>query len=174
MKSISAVFSLLLILFPLNAICIEPAKEITWDELLPADFSPEKALEKFGDISKLRDDDPRAKEMLEELQKSWNEAPIVDSLDGKRVKLPGFVIPLEGDGKVVTEFLLAPYFGACIHVPPPPPNQVVYVKVSKGAEIKLRDFDTVWVTGTMSAKPLTSILATAGYQINAEKVTRYK
>ncbi|MGL4829805.1 MAG: DUF3299 domain-containing protein, partial [Vibrio sp.] len=47
-------------------------------------------------------------------------------LNGSRVKIPGFVIPLEGDDQKVTEFLLVPYFGACIHVPPPPPNQIIY------------------------------------------------
>jgi hypothetical protein len=173
MKSTLDTLLLLFLLFPLNAICVAPAEELDWNDLLPADYRPEKVLEKFSDISQLKDDDPRAKKILEDLKEYWNEAPIVDSLDGKRVKLPGFVVPLEGDGNVVIEFLLVPYFGACIHVPPPPSNQIVYVRVSKGAERKLRSFDTVWVTGIMSAKPLTSILATAGYQIKAEEVTLY-
>ena len=57
-------------------------------------------------------------------------------LNGSTVKIPGFVIPLEGDENTVTEFLLVPYFGACIHVPPPPPNQIIYVKFPQGAPIQ--------------------------------------
>ena len=54
------------------------------------------------------------------------------SLDGATVRLPGFIIPLDArrDG-VLDEFLLVPYFGACIHVPPPPPNQLVYVRMAR-------------------------------------------
>jgi hypothetical protein len=64
--------------------------------------------------------------------------------------------------------------GACIHVPPPPANQTVYVKVPK-ADAQIRNaFDTVWVTGVLSAKPFTSDLATAGYQIEAEEITPYE
>jgi hypothetical protein len=51
-------------------------------------------------------------------------------LDEQEVRIPGFVVPLEGDAKTVTAFLLVPYFGACIHVPPPPTNQVIYVSVN--------------------------------------------
>jgi len=99
---------------------------------------------------------------------------VVESLDGKRVKLPGFVVPIEGDGKKLSEFLLVPYYGACIHVPPPPANQTVFVKVPKGNAKIRQAFDTVWVTGTLSAKPFTSDLATAVYQIQAEEVTPYE
>ncbi len=53
-------------------------------------------------------------------------------LDNQEVRIPGFVVPLEGDAKKITAFLLVPYFGACIHVPPPPTNQVVYVSYPKG------------------------------------------
>ncbi|MEW8586064.1 MAG: DUF3299 domain-containing protein, partial [Candidatus Thiodiazotropha sp.] len=108
------------------------------------------------------------------LEAAWKEAPVVESLDGKRIKLPGFVVPIEGDGKKLTEFLLVPYYGACIHVPPPPANQTVYVKVPKG-DAKIREaFDTVWVSGILSAKSFDSDLATAGYQIEAEEVTPYE
>jgi uncharacterized protein len=59
------------------------------------------------------------------------------SLEGATVRLPGFIVPLEGvkDGSV-SEFLLVPYFGSCIHVPPPPPNQIVYVHNGKRAGIE--------------------------------------
>ncbi|MES9846690.1 MAG: DUF3299 domain-containing protein, partial [Candidatus Sedimenticola sp. 6PFRAG5] len=158
----------------LNAVCAEPAQELDWDRMIPEDFRPDKIMEQFGDINELDDDDPRAKKVLEELEAAWNAAPVVESLDGKRVKLPGFVVPLEGDGNKLSEFLLVPYYGACIHVPPPPANQTVYVTVPKG-DAKIRNaFDTVWVTGTLSAKSFSSDLATAGYHIQAEEVIPYE
>jgi len=174
MKTKSILALLLLCLVPLIAVSAEPPQELDWDSLMPDDFRPDKIMEKYGDISELDDSDPRAKKMLDELEAAWNKAPVVQSLDGKRVKLPGFVVPLEGDGQKLSEFLLVPYYGACIHVPPPPPNQTVYVKVPKGDARIRRAFDTVWVTGVMSAKPFTSDLATAGYQIQAESVTPYE
>jgi hypothetical protein len=169
-------FSLILFItvqLPISCVLAEPAKELAWDAMIPDDFRPDKIMSQFGDISALDDNDPRAQKILEQLEAAWKEAPVVESLDGKRIKLPGFVVPIEGDGKKLSEFLLVPYYGACIHVPPPPANQTVYVKVPKG-DAKIRQaFDTVWVTGVLSAKSFNSDLATAGYQLQAEEVTPY-
>ncbi len=174
MKSILSTILFLVSLLPFNATSNEPVKELEWDDMIPADYRPDKIMGQFGDIDELDDNDPRTQKIMEELQAAFDEAPVVESLDGKRVKLPGFVVPIEGDGKKLREFLLVPYYGACIHVPPPPANQTVYVKVPKG-DAKIRNaFDTVWVTGTLSAKSFTSDLATAGYQIQAEEVTPYE
>lgn len=152
----------------------EPVEELDWDSLIPDDYRPDKIMNQFGNLDDMADDDPRAQQVLKELEAAWNAAPVVEGLDGKRVKLPGFVVPLESDGQKLREFLLVPYYGACIHVPPPPANQTVYVSVPEG-EAKIRQaFDTVWVTGTLSAKPFTSDLATAGYRIQAETVTPYE
>ncbi|MES9971366.1 MAG: DUF3299 domain-containing protein [Candidatus Thiodiazotropha sp.] len=159
---------------PLASLHAEPVQELEWDAMIPDDYRPDKIMAQFGDINALTDDDPRAQQIMDQLEAAWKEAPVVESLDGKRVKLPGFVVPIEGDGKKLTEFLLVPYYGACIHVPPPPANQTVYVKVPEG-DAKIRQaFDTVWVYGIMSAKSFDSDLATAGYQIEAEKVTPYE
>jgi hypothetical protein len=159
---------------PLSSSYAEPAQELEWDAMIPEDYRPDKIMGQFGDINELEDDDPRAQQIMDQLQEAWNAAPVVESLDGKRVKLPGFVVPIEGDGKKLSEFLLVPYYGACIHVPPPPANQTVYVKVLK-ADAKIREaFDTVWVTGILSAKSFDSDLATAGYQLEAEEVAPYE
>jgi hypothetical protein len=164
----------LLSMLSLNTAWAEPAQELEWDDMIPADYRPDKIMSQFGDINELDDNDPRAQKIMDELEKVWSEAPVVESLDGKKVKLPGFVVPLEGDGKKISEFLLVPYYGACIHVPPPPANQTVYVKVPK-ADAKIRQaFDTVWVIGTLSAKSFNNDLATAGYQIEAEEVIPYE
>ncbi|MBK8162824.1 MAG: DUF3299 domain-containing protein [Gammaproteobacteria bacterium] len=98
---------------------------------MPDDFRPDTLLEEY-DVQNLSDDDPRAQELMKKLQTMWKEAPVLSALHNQTVKLPGFVVPLEGDGQVVNEFLLVPYYGACIHVPPPPANQIVNVK-ARGA-----------------------------------------
>ena len=80
------------------------------------------------DVASLKDNDPRAERLAEALRKAWESAPVVAALNNRRVRLCGFLVALEGDGKAVSEFLLVPYFGACIHVPPPPSNQIVLVR----------------------------------------------
>ncbi|WP_406609874.1 DUF3299 domain-containing protein [Agarivorans sp. JK6] len=87
-------------------------------------------------------------------------------LDSKPIRIPGFVVPLDTEGELVKEFLLVPYFGACLHYPPPPPNQIVYVTHSKG--LQLEDlWEPVWVEGTINTQVQTvEGVATAGYSIS--------
>lgn len=96
-------------------------------------------------------------------------------LDGKEIRMAGFIAPLAFDGTRISEFLLVPYVGACIHVPPPPANQIVYVGDNLG------DYSPdggllfpVWVTGRLRAVPMDSELAEVGYQIERAKVERYE
>jgi len=102
------------------------------------------------------------------------------ALDGKMIRLPGYVLPIEFKGKQVTEFLLVPWVGACIHTPPPPPNQIVHVKSDKPLDIN-GTFDAVWVTGRMVAgTSRQSVYITdgatdldIGYSLRATNVERY-
>jgi hypothetical protein len=107
---------------------------------------------------------------------------VVDAeLNGKEVRIPGYLLPLEFSGTKVREFLLVPYVGACIHTPPPPPNQMVYVTVAHGYESEGL-FAPVWVEGLMLASggtyQLTFVDGTApidaGYTLEATKVEAYK
>lgn len=100
------------------------------------------------------------------------DAPVVDAYDGKRVKIPGFVVPLEGTETLTTEFLLVPYFGACIHVPPPPSNQIVYVKFEKGIPID-NIYDAIWVTGTLSTDGWQGDIASVGYRLSGESIEMF-
>ena len=103
------------------------------------------------------------------------------SLDGQIVRMPGYLLPLEFSGKRVSEFLLVPWVGACIHTPPPPPNQIVHVKADKPFEFAGL-FAPVWVTGRMSTaaaqKSLYLIDGSAdidiGYSLHASQVEPYK
>ncbi len=96
------------------------------------------------------------------------------ALDGSNVKLPGFIVPLEvsKEGKV-TEFFLVPYVGACIHVPPPPPNQIIYVRDEKGLALE-SIWEAYWVTGKLSITNRSTRLGAAAYQLAADKVEIYK
>lgn len=94
---------------------------------------------------------------------------VVEALDGQRVRIGGYVVPLDFDATKVREFLLVPFVGACIHVPPPPPNQLVYVKSETGFEVK-GSFDPVWVTGRMQTKIAFTGLAEAGYSLDADLI----
>ncbi len=147
--------------------------EIDWDALIPADWRPETLLAEY-DADNLSDDDPRAQELMAKLRALWKESPVVPELDGKRIKLPGFVVPLEMTTETIGEFLLVPYYGACIHVPPPPANQTVHVVTDEGRAYRGKIFYTVWVTGTIKVEHLSSDLAEAGYQIQDARVEAYE
>jgi hypothetical protein len=106
---------------------------------------------------------------------------VVDELDGTRVRIPGYVLPLAFEGTQVTEFLLVPYVGACIHTPPPPPNQIVHVTPEESFETKGL-YEPVWVTGEMSAVPTQQSLylvdgnsdISVGYGLNAIRIEPYE
>lgn len=148
-------FLLLLICIP--SLALAEAKELYWEDLLPPDYiQPDIPISHDGSMMQLNLD-----------------APVVTELHGQKVKIPGFVVPLEGDDKLTTEFLLVPFFGACIHVPPPPPNQIVYVKFSKGVPID-NLYDAVWVTGTLSTEGWSGDIATVGYSLTGISVEPFE
>jgi hypothetical protein len=153
-----------------------PYREISWDELVPKGWDPAKRFRNM-DFSKMKDGDARAMEVLDIIKQEWDNAPIEPALDGKKIKIPGFVVPIEEKGRAVTEFLLVPYFGACIHVPPPPANQIIHVISSKPIR-NLRVMDAVWVSGELKAARYTKAtpmgMGAAGYQIKSTTVTAYK
>src|SRR5438046_219390 len=81
--------------------------------------------------------------------------------------------PASGKAAPTTEFLLVPYIGACIHVPPPPPNQMVYVTSAGGIDADAIH-EAYWVTGKMRIENRTTALGTAAYAVTATKVERYE
>jgi hypothetical protein len=95
-------------------------------------------------------------------------------LEGRNVRIPGFIVPLElnEQGKV-TEFFLVPYFGACIHVPPPPPNQMLFVTVPKGITLDSM-YAAYWVTGRLSTRTKQTRLGAAAYTLAASDLEEYR
>jgi hypothetical protein len=148
-------------------------KEITWDDLMPKDWDPMTDFKKL-DLSKLKDSDPRAQEALQNLRAAWNNAPVEPSMDGARIRIPGFIVPLEVVRHQITEFLLVPYFGGCIHVPPPPANQIIHVFPSKPLKKGMQSMDAVWISGELKTLPSDTDMGSASYRMKAEVVEPYK
>jgi uncharacterized protein len=174
---LGAIGSLGLALAPAQPRAAEAVMSLKWDQLVPP--APPKPPRSF--LSG-RPTDPGSPEhglttqplpegrwMSAPVKSSGSPPAVVASLDGKRVQLGGYVVPLDFDATRVKEFLLVPFVGACIHVPPPPPNQIVYVKAENGIDVH-GTFDPVWVTGTLTVTPAFTGLAEAGYSLDAEKV----
>ncbi len=111
------------------------------------------------------------------------QTSIVEELNGQRVRIPGYLLPLEVSATKVTEFLLVPYIGACIHVPPPPPNQIIYVKIGQNKSYKSKSlYEPVWVTGVIAVKSMVKDLylvdgsagVDIGYSMQANRIEPYK
>ncbi|MFD2740984.1 DUF3299 domain-containing protein [Sulfitobacter aestuarii] len=93
--------------------------------------------------------------------------------DGKTVKMPGSIIPLASSAEGVNGFMLVPYAGVCIHVPPPLPNQLVFVTTeTPRPNARLRD--AVWVIENMAARPQSTGIGDSGYEIVANKIEAYQ
>ena len=140
------------------------AREITWDDLIPAGV-PYAEIIGEGEIDILND--------------TWN--PIFDEnakklntdLNGAYIRMPGFIVPLEFDEHGVSEFILVPYMGACIHVPPPPPNQLVLVHTqTPWAHNDL--WQAIWVEGHMTTQLTTTDIAQTGYALHASHLEIYE
>jgi len=98
----------------------------------------------------------------------------VKELNGKKIKIPGYTVPFEyGANAQIKEFLLVPYFGACLHAPPPPPNQTIFVMSDK--PIKMKDLaQAVWIEGTIHTQTQESELADAAYTIRMTAIEEYQ
>ncbi|WP_263146553.1 DUF3299 domain-containing protein [Pseudomonas sp. RIT-PI-AD] len=148
-------------------------RELSWDELIPAGTpSRPEAQAPLHDLSQLAD--ALAAESGPAAVQRQPDAPVVQALDGLGVKLPGYVVPLEvSEAGKATSFLLVPYFGACIHVPPPPSNQIVYVESAEGIALDAL-YQPFWVEGALKVEAARSELADAGYRMRATRIYPYE
>ncbi len=184
------------LLFNVAATAAE-SREITWDDLVPAEAQFDDAFTRLDEdtlyelsmVVGVRDRLEAGQEVDEKTIANYrkrvegmeNEGIDVDGLiamrdqvseeriaktrlankdlDGKPVRIPGYLLPLEFDGDKVTEFLLVPYVGACIHSPPPPPNQIVHVKTEEAYTTDGGLYTPVWVNGLMKTEQSQSNLS---------------
>jgi uncharacterized protein len=146
-------------------------RTITWDALVPAGWDPFKDFKDLN-FQTLDDGDPRAAALMKKMREVWDNAPVNTALVGQAVRIPGFIVPLEDSKDGLKEFLLVPYFGACVHSPPPPANQIVHV-VPKSPAKGFRSMDAVWITGTLTTGRTDSYMGAASYRIESVSVQAY-
>ena len=191
----------------------EEVRELSWQDLSPAPSASEDPLANLTqdqldlvlwalNVLETEPRHPENEALYEEVDKATVEiqktgididevlakrkkarTAVVHELNGKRVRIPGYLLPLEVEDTRVTEFFLVPYVGACIHVPPPPPNQIVHVKLAENESYQSKKlFEPVWVTGVISTistvKELYLIDGSAdintGYSMTADRVEPYQ
>lgn len=98
---------------------------------------------------------------------------IIEAMNGKNVRIPGFIVPVEFIGeKQVSTFFLVPYFGACLHMPPPPPNQIIYVETEKGITLESL-YEPVWISGKLSTDLFEDEVATSAYTMKLVTLEPY-
>lgn len=148
---------------------MEPA-ETLWEALIPPHWDPQ-ALFKDVDLAAFDDNDPRAQDLLLRLRQTWDNAPVNMEMQGRQIRIPGYVVPLDPQADGVREFLLVPYFGACIHTPPPPANQIIHVRMAQ--PLDLHAMSTVWVSGRLEVLRSETEMGKAGYQVREAQVRPY-
>lgn len=141
-----------------------PERELDWLEMLPAD-----------ELDALQNGDgPEVDHDGERQMPQFGTFRTVDSVLDTPVRLPGYVVPLgtAQDGRL-TEFLFVPYYGACIHVPPPPPNQIVHVVLA--SPIAMPDmYSPFFLAGTLRAERVNDALAGSAYTMQHPELRPYE
>jgi len=147
-------------------------RELQWSDLVPPGAPPPPPPMAIHDLSQLAD--ALAAEAGPGAAQQSPAEPVVEALDGVQVKLPGYIVPLDmsEEGRVI-EFLLVPYFGACIHVPPPPSNQIVHATSELGVKVE-QLYQPFWIEGPLRVEHSSSELAEAGYRMDAQKIYFYE
>lgn len=149
-------------------------KTLQWNDLMPEEdlnalLNPPNYIDQLDD-SALEDQigDQLKIDLTSTIDDPYQQAlvstRIIQEMNGQAIRIPGFVVPVEFDEETITEFFLVPYFGACIHSPPPPPNQIIYVHAPMGLELNTL-YDPFWVSGTITTSLVKNYMASAAYSM---------
>ncbi len=153
-------------------------KTIEWNDLMPDDWVQEmtKEMAKMNKLASLQDNTQEANKAMTELRQKLDNAPIVKSQVNQKIRIPGYAVPLDADRNAKREFLLVPYFGACIHTPPPPSNQIVLVRPTAQSKIKKmpESMDVLWVEGELKEARVTTSQGVTGYMLEAVSIAPYE
>lgn len=163
---IALIYCLGVLTIPQALASSEPVLELSWQDLIP-----EQQREQFNQFGVPEGTSFQAKRNNRPEQPMFGD--MREELNGKTIRLSGLIIPLEGDEETMTELLLVPYHGACIHMPPPPPNQIVYIKFEHPVPVR-QVWDVVTVQGELSAVSISTDLAEVGYQLNGLAISDYQ
>jgi len=148
---------------------------LKWEGLIAPGYDANSILEKYNPIiNTLEEGSEEANRLYKKMQAEYDKAPPNQTLANKNVSIPGFIAPLEQNNGVITEFLLVPYFGACIHSPAPPANQTVHVKTASDAGVRVEDaYDPIWVSGELLIDKSTTDIGNASYKVKEANIQKY-
>lgn len=175
----------LLVLFStLNPTQAADYEEIDWVALMPEDdlsalLNRPEFLNDIADGSAADSVDDFASKQLEDeqaqrYQQALVSTRVIEAFDGKAIRIPGFIVPLEqNDEQKATAFFVVPYFGACLHMPPPPPNQILYVEYKEGIAVE-NLYDPYWFEGTVKIDNHESALGTSAYSLVLDSFALYE
>ena len=168
----------------LNLALAADYEEIDWVALMPEDdlsalLNRPEILNDIADGSAADSIDDFASKQLEDeqaqrYQQALVSTRVIDEFDGKAIRIPGFIVPLEqNEEQKATAFFVVPYFGACLHMPPPPPNQILYVEYKEGVGVE-NLYNPYWFEGTVKIDNHESALGTSAYSLVLDSVTLYE
>ena len=157
---------------------------IEWQDLSPEKgqgvklkIDPQADIKGIPDISEFNGSKEYLDNFLDDMKfvkEMQGESGFINmNLNNKNIKIAGYITPIAFDGENVTEFLFVPYRGACIHVPPPPANQIIYVKSATGLKAD-KIWAPQWITGILSVNSVSTIVADVGYSIQHASVSPYR
>ena len=151
-----------------------PAKgvrETRWNELSPPGWNPGKILQRLG-VAEVDDGDPGAKDVQAEIRREWDNAPTVPPPDDAPIRLTGFPVLLENSGGLAKSIILVPYYGAGIHRPSPPANQMVMVYFKHGLPRNLGQ-SPIWISGRMYPLAASTAHGRVGYTMPDAKWQKF-
>lgn len=157
---------------------------IEWTELIPKEdldilLNPPEILSAIVDGSEMDSlENQQTSELLQGAADKYFSAlqstKVIDAFDGKNVRMPGFIVPLDfTEEQLITSFFLVPYFGACLHSPPPPPNQIVYARFPDGLQIETLD-TPFWLEGKIKIEQNQNELGLAAYAMDVDQAFVYE
>ncbi len=160
MKSSPLLFAVILLLIPL--LTAAEVRELEWLELMPE----EDAQAWMEDAMAIDHSGFSAPEPFQSFR-------TISELDGISARIPGFVVPIETDGQGnLKEFFLVPYFGACIHVPPPPANQIIYGRLAEPIPM-VNIWDAFWMEGQLNIEDVSNDTAASSYTMDVSRLELY-
>ena len=159
-------------------------EDIDWTELMPAedlsallnrpafldDIAAGSAQDSLDNFQQRQLEDEQA----QQYQAALSSTRVIQGFDGKAIRIPGFIVPLaQNEDKEVTRFFIVPYFGACLHMPPPPPNQILYVESEQGITLE-NLYDPYWFEGIVSIEQKVDAMGTSAYSLSLDNYALYE
>ena len=144
---------------------VSPGEKSAFMTVEWADLIPPEVLESLLKSPGAEEEDP--------YRRAFAPTDVNPSMDGQKIRIPGFVVPLEFDEEqTISQFFLVPYFGACLHMPPPPPNQIILVDAPEGVKMTAI-YEPFWLEGEVSTVITDNGMAKSAYTMQLDKLSPY-